>query len=267
MIKNLFFLSALMLTSQLSAQTVIFEENFDTPEKQALWTIGDLDGDEDTWGFVSSVEAEAPSFSGDFAWSFSWFFEAFTPDNILKSPVFKIPQGGKTELTFKVSAADDEEGYYEEHYAVYVIPANSVFTGSETPVYEETLDGGYFNEAKNVNVDISSYVGQDVQLVFRHYNCTDILYIGLDDVVITQSQLSTNDINKSKVAVYQDEANGLVKISGLNDVKKVKLFDLSGKLISNVNQSEMNISNLPKGIYIVNFYTNDEVISRKIIKK
>ena len=91
--------------------------------------------------------------------------------------------------------------------------------------------------------------------------------MSLDDVVITQSQLSTNDVNKSKVAVYQDEANGLVKISGLNDVKKVKLFDLSGKLISNVNHSEMNISNLPKGIYIVNFYTNDEVISRKIIKK
>ena len=265
MIKNLFFLSALMLTSQLSAQTVIFEENFDTPEKQALWTIGDRDGDDDTWEFLNAVENELPNFSGDFAASFSWYFDAFDPDNTLTSPSIKLPEGNNIMLDFKVASGDVE--LFNEHYAVYAIPANSTFTGSETPVFEETLDASYEDVAKKVNVDISSYAGQNIQLVFRHYKSPDIFYIGLDDVVITQSQLSTNDVNKSKVAVYQDEANGLVKISGLNDVKKVKLFDLSGKLISNVNHSEMNISNLPKGIYIVNFYTNDEVISRKIIKK
>ena len=90
MIKNLFFLSALMLTSQLSAQTVIFEENFDTPEKQALWTIGDRDGDDDTWEFLNAVENELPNFSGDFAASFSWYFDAFDPDNTLTSPSIKL---------------------------------------------------------------------------------------------------------------------------------------------------------------------------------
>lgn len=265
MIKNLFFLGCLLVTPQLFAQTVVFEENFDTPERQALWTIGDLDGDEDTWGFVNALEAEAPSFSGDFAWSFSWFFGVLTPDNTLTSPVFKIPEGGKTELTFKVSAADNEEGFYEEHYAVYVIPANSTFTGSETPVFEETLDGGYFDTAKIVNVDISDYANKDVQLVFRHYNCSDILYIGLDDVKITQEKLSTSNINKESIIVYQD--NSFVKISGVKNVKKIKVFDVTGKFVMEVNQSEVNISTLPKGIYIVNFYSGDNVISRKIVKK
>ncbi|WP_314242656.1 T9SS-dependent choice-of-anchor J family protein [Empedobacter tilapiae] len=265
MIKNLFFLGCLLVTPQLFAQTVVFEENFDTPERQALWTIGDLDGDEDTWEFVDAVEAEAPSFSGYFAWSWSWFFGALKPDNTLTSPVFKIPEGGKTELTFKVSAADNEEGFYEEHYAVYVIPANSTFTGSETPVFEETLDGGYFDTAKIVNVDISDYANEDVQLVFRHYNCSDILYIGLDDVKITQEKLSTSDINKESIVVYQD--NSFVKISGVKNVKKIKVFDVTGKFVLEVNQSEANISTLPKGIYIVNFYSGDNVISRKIVKK
>lgn len=264
MIKNLLLLGGVLFTSQINAQTVVFEENFDTPENQALWTIGELDGDEDTWEFVDAIDAEAPSFTGSFAWSWSWFFDALTPDNTLTSPVFTIPEGDKTELSFKVSAADDEENYFEEHYAVYVIPANSTFTGTETPVFEETLDGGYFQVAKTVNVDISSYAGQDVQLVFRHYDCTDILYIGLDDIKVTQEKLATSDINKSTVKVFQD--NGIVKISGLKDVKKVKVFDITGKLVSEVNQSEANISSLPKGIYIVNFYSGDNVISRKIIK-
>lgn len=264
MIKNLLLLGGVLFASQINAQTVVFEENFDTPENQALWTIGELDGDEDTWEFVDAIDAEAPSFTGSFAWSWSWFFDALTPDNTLTSPVFTIPEGDKTELSFKVSAADDEENYFEEHYAVYVIPANSTFTGTETPVFEETLDGGYFQVAKTVNVDISSYAGQDVQLVFRHYDCTDILYIGLDDIKVTQEKLATSDINKSTVKVFQD--NGFVKISGLKDVKKVKVFDITGKLVSEVNQSEANISSLPKGIYIVNFYSGDNVISRKIIK-
>lgn len=267
MIKNLFFLGCLLVTPQLFAQTIVFEENFDTPERQALWTTGDLDGDEDTWGFVSALEAEAPSFTGDFAWSFSWFFGVLTPDNILISPVFRIPEGDKTELTFNVSAADNEEGFYEEHYAVYVIPANTTFTGSEIPVFEETLDGGYFDVAKTVNVDISDYANKDVQLVFRHYNCTDILYIGLDDVKITQEKLATSDINKESIIVYQDEKNGLVKVSGLTDVKRMKIFDVTGKFVMEVHQSEANISSLPKGIYIVNFYTGDHVVSRKIVKK
>ncbi len=267
MIKKLLFLGGVLLTSQLNAQTIVFEENFDTPETQALWTIGDRDGDNDTWEFVDAVEAEAPSFSGSFAWSWSWFFEALTPDNILTSPVFRIPEGDNAELTFNVSAADNEEGFYEEHYAVYVIPANSTFTGSEIPVFEETLDGGYFDVAKTVNVDISDYANKDVQLVFRHYNCTDILYIGLDDVKITQEKLATSDINKESIIVYQDEKNGLVKVSGLTDVKRMKIFDVTGQFVMEVHQSEANISSLPKGIYIVNFYSGDNVISRKIVKK
>ena len=141
MIKNLFFLSALMLTSQLSAQTVIFEENFDTPEKQALWTIGDRDGDDDTWEFLNAVENELPNFSGDFAASFSWYFDAFDPDNTLTSPSIKLPEGNNIMLDFKVASGDVE--LFNEHYAVYAIPANSTFTGSETPVFEETLDASY----------------------------------------------------------------------------------------------------------------------------
>lgn len=119
----------------------------------------------------------------------------------MTSPVIKIPEGNNTELTFNVSTAD-EERYFEEHYAVYVIPANSTFTGAEKPVFVETLDAVYFEVAKIVNVDISDYVGQDVQLVFRHYNCTDILFIGLDDVKITQEKLATTNIEKSKFFVY-----------------------------------------------------------------
>ncbi len=265
MVKNLFFLGALFGASTLFGQTIVFEENFDMPETQKLWTIGDLDGDADSWEFLDATANELPNFSGKLAASFSWYWEAFNPDNTLTSPVIKLPADADLTLDFKVASGDVE--LFDEHYAVFVIPANSTFTGSETPVFEETLDASYEDVAKNINVDISSYAGQDVQLVFRHYNSPDIFYIGMDDVRITKENLSTTEVNQSKAVVYQDQVNSLVKIANVNQVERVKLFDLAGNLLIDVKQSEANISSLPKGIYIVNFYTGDNVISRKIVKK
>lgn len=269
MIKNLFLLGSIVAGSFATAQTTtIFEETFATPATHELWTIGDRDGDNDTWELVSdeeAVDAEIWSFEGGFAWSWSWLYQVFTPDNTLTSPVITLPTEGGLELSFKVAAADDSEGAFEEHYAVYVIPAGATFTGSETPVFEETLDAGYAMEGKVVNLDITEFAGQDVQIVFRHYDCTDIFYVGIDDVKVKHSTLSTSDLINEKVVVYQDQ--NLVKILGFDNVTEVRVFDLTGKKVKQVNASSVDVSNLSKGIYLVNFYNNKEVITRKITVK
>src|SRR5690606_32494518 len=114
------------------------------------------------------------------------------------------------QLSFKVAAGDEE--IFEEHYAVYVIPANTAFTGAETPVFEETMDGGYLSAAKTVNVDISAFVGQDVKLVFRHFNCTDIFYIGIDDVLISSMPLAVSDAQKNEVKIYPNPTSDFIKV-------------------------------------------------------
>ena len=266
MIKKLLFVSALGFMMNVDAQSVVFKETFDTEETRNLWSIDDLDGDNDTWDFVSAEEAETPSFSGDFAWSFSWFFGAFTPDNILTSPDISLPNSDNLELSFKVAAADDEEGYFEEHYAVYVIPANSEFAENMIPVFEETLDGGYFDEGKTVKVNISEFAGQNVKLVFRHYDCTDILYLGLDDVMIENKTLAVSDINKNQIKVYPNPTSDFVKINGVNNIENVRIFDMQGKIVKEVVSDNIDVRHLPKGQYIINVYSGKEVISNKLIK-
>lgn len=189
-----------------------------------------------------------------------------TPDNTLTSPVISLPDNGTLDLSFKVAAADDEEGFFEEHYAVYVIPAGAEFTGNETPVFEETLDAGYATEAKVINLDITEYAGQEVQIVFRHYDCEDILFIGIDDVKVEFTpSLSTAELNKEKAVVYQDQK--IIKIQGFENVNEVRVFDLTGKKVSQVKAESVNVSALPKGVYIVNFYNEKEVVSRKVTIK
>src|SRR6218665_2988409 len=193
MIKKLLSSSLLMIGLTVSAQIVVFKEDFETETGRNSWTNTDRDGDGEKWEFYDD---EMPAFTGWYATSWSWFLEAFTPDNTLTSPVITLPPTQDLLwLRFKIGAFDEE--LFQEHYAVYVIPANSTFTGNETPVFEETLDAGYTETAKNININITSFAGQNVQVVFRHYNCTDIAFIAIDEVqVVLTPGLAVSDANK-----------------------------------------------------------------------
>lgn len=267
MVKKLLLASFLMSSLAISAQNVIFSEDFETEAGRNAWINTDRDGDGQKWEFDnSSVDA----FTGYYATSWSWYFEAFTPDNTLTSPVISLPNdsnnGKQLNLKFDVGAFDDE--VFQEHYAVYVIPVNSTFTGNETPVFEETLDAGYMDEAKHVMIDVTDFAGQDIQVVFRHYNCTDLLVLMIDNVkVIDEDILAVSDLNKNNLQVYPNPTSDFVKINGVENIQKIRIFDMNGKMVLENQASEADIRKLPVGQYILNVHTKSEILSKKIIKK
>lgn len=265
MIKKLLFASLLLSGLAASAQTVLFKEDFETETGRNSWLNTDKDGDGEKWEFDnSSVDA----FTGYYATSWSWYFEAFTPDNTLTSPLITLPNNSAKQLSLKfdVGAFDDE--IFQEHYAVYVIPANSAFTGTETPVFEETLDAGYMEEAKHVTVDVSSFKGQDVKVVFRHYNCTDLLVLIIDNIQVLETEaLAVTDINKANLQVYPNPSSDFIKIKGVDNIQKIRLYDVSGKMVLETQSTEADIRKLPVGQYILNVHSGSDIISKKIIKK
>ena len=266
MIKNL--LSAAMLATAFTsyAQTTVFSEGFDTVEDIQKWQYQDLDGDGEIWEFYNAEEEDMPAYSTYFATSWSWFLDAFTPDNSLISPAITLPStSDKLTLKFKIGAGDD--GVFDEHYAVYVLPVNEVFDGSQTAVFEETLDAGYTETLKNIEVDITEFKGQEVKLVFRHYDCTDILFIGLDDIeVLDETELATSSASKVSFAVYPNPVQDVLKIKGLSAVSKVKVFDLVGKKHIEVEDSKVEVRQLKAGVYLINIYSGDKVYTKKFIK-
>ena len=264
MIKKLLVAYTLGLGAFYFGQTVIFQENFE-PATAALWGNIDRDGDTQKWEFLNAETNEVLSFQGDFAVSFSWYFEAFTPDNALISPEIILPNSGSLNLKFKVAAGDEE--LFEEHYAVYVIPSSATFTGSETPVFEETLDAGYTLSAKNINVNISSFKGQNVKIVFRHFNCTDIFYMGIDDVEVSQNSLAVSNLQTKSFTVYPNPSSDFIKILNAEKIDKIRIFDMSGRLAQETTAQEINIQNFAKGQYILNIHSGNEIISERFIKK
>lgn len=265
MIKKLLFSSLLMTGMATSAQTVLFNEDFETEAGRNSWINTDRDGDGEKWEFDNST---VDAFTGYYATSWSWFFEAFTPDNILTSPVIALPDNSGKQLSLKFDVGAFDDAVFQEHYAVYVIPANSSFTGTETAVFEETLDAGYLEEAKHVTLDLSEFAGQDVQVVFRHYDCTDLLVLIIDNIQVLETEaLAVSDFNKADLQVYPNPSSDFIRIKGVNNIQKIRLYDISGKMVLETQSSEADIRKLPAGQYILNVHSGSEIISKKMIMK
>ncbi|WP_379969662.1 choice-of-anchor J domain-containing protein [Epilithonimonas sp. UC225_85] len=266
MIKKLLFVSALASVFYSQAQTTVFKEDFENSTSVAQWKLYDRDGDGQNWEILNAELNELPNFTGNLAVSFSWYLEVFTPDNVLESPSITLPNSSSLSLSFKAAAGDEE--LFQEYYAVYVIPAASAFTGTETPVFEETFDAGYLDVAKVINIDISSFKGQDVKLIFRHYDCTDIFYMGIDDIEIKDNAgMAVSESAALALKISPNPATDLVKISGIKTFDNVRVFDMTGKIVKEAKTSEVIVKDLPSGQYIINVYSGNQVISRKLIKK
>ncbi|MBF8456246.1 T9SS type A sorting domain-containing protein [Kaistella sp. G5-32] len=82
--------------------------------------------------------------------------------------------------------------------------------------------------------------------------------------------LAVNEFDKSAITIYPNPATEVINITGLDNIKNLKIFSADGKLISsNINtKGEINISKLPPGVYFVEINTDRYSISRiKFIKK
>ncbi len=150
-----------------------FTETFATTSAtRNCWTIIDGDGDGFGWStLLEGTEIEAmTSLSYDNA-----TYNALTPNNWLISPKLHTNAGATITLGWTVESA---QSYPAEHYGVYV-STTTTDTNSFTLVNEWTLTTG---TATPMNVDLSTYAGQDIYIAFRHFNCTDMYVLAIDDI-------------------------------------------------------------------------------------
>ncbi len=180
------------------SREVILSETFDT-EIPSTWTLIDSDGDGHNWewtgtsGHKSSGGRQAQGLRDDKCVMSesahdlgNYNYVAYTPDNYLVTPKVE----GATEVTFKVGSSGNVS-YYAEHYAVC---ASSTGTAAAdfTVVMEE--DVVHSNGTASIEKTVALPAGTKY-VAFRHYNCTDLLAILIDDVTVTGSIAPTPSVN------------------------------------------------------------------------
>ena len=194
----------------------ILTTNFDDSNMNG-WTTIDADNDGFTWVLGSeiggvylvttgSLAGSGHNSSADLVCSGSYRNlddgngVALTPDNYLVSP--QVALGGS--ITFW--ACGQDASYVAEHFGVAVSTTGNTSADDFTTIQEWTMtaksrgasdaaDNAYINKSRGGNrdqgtwyeftVDLSEYSGMGY-VAIRHFNCTDMFILNVDDIVIEQ---------------------------------------------------------------------------------
>ena len=172
--------------------TYIYQEDFED-DNTADWTFIDADGDGYYW-----YRAQVRSYSGSYALTSASYDNtdgALLPDNWAFTPAVTLTSNNY--LSFWIRAQDPN--WSDEHYAVYitdtapdvndlsgyeVLLAEQVYPNTDVLAPVETSSDGYYQ--RFVIPIPSTYNGTAVYIGFRHFNCTDMFMLNIDDVAISE---------------------------------------------------------------------------------
>ena len=124
-------------------------------------------------------------------------------------------------------------------------------------------------ELKEVEFDIEEYYD-----VFKfQLMCGNELghyYFDNFNVTISESNMSVEESFNDIIKVYPNPTTGLINLN-LSDISSINfdIFSINGKLIKryiDYKNSQLDFSGQDKGVYFIQFYVDNKVIVKKIIK-
>ncbi len=181
------------------------------------WTTIDKDGDKRNWMVSSNLMSNFNSgHNGGNALSSESYHRynnnsgtPLNPDNWLISP--QVTLGG----TFTMWACAQDATWAAEHFGIYVSTTSNTNTDSFTLLNEWTLSahGGRDRGERGTrdmgdwcqySVDLSMYAGQTGYIAIRHFDCTDMFYLNVDDFTLdTEATYVPNlPVDLTKATVY-----------------------------------------------------------------
>jgi len=225
------------------------------------WINLDNDGDGFTWNVLAGTDAISV-YEGANAMSSASYdnatYSALTPDNWLITPVLAIPAEG-ANISWYVAAQDPS--YPADHYEV-MISTTGTNPADFTSVYEETIQSSDF-ELRGIN--IPQYAGQNIRVAFVHNECSDQFIMKLDALNITAG-VGVNEFNNN-VSVYPNPATDVLNVSANSNIQSVEIMNLMGQTVQSYNANDLftqiNISSLSNGMYMVRVNTENGVINHK----
>ena len=150
---------------------------------------------------------------------------------------------------------------------------------------EKSLDGNLFAKIKTIKINESSFTQKNYSLLdMNAFSLSDNIYYRLKMIdkdgsteISNIVEISKRGNQQSTILASPNPTNGLLKlsiVSNQNQVSKIDLVDLNGKIVYTTNgnfsigENELNIDMEPlkNGIYFIRFINSEEAKILKIIK-
>ncbi|PHR35246.1 MAG: hypothetical protein COA38_02860 [Fluviicola sp.] len=130
--------------------------------------------------------------------------------------------------------------------------------------YEGYLGGDLFTQQD------FSYDAQDFISEITNYDMdmsTSMLYVSGVSNYYYQSTLGVNDMEIAEARIFPNPSSDFVTISTDSEIEKVSVYGLNGLIMITQNNGDLDISNLPAGVYIVKVKTSTGVAQARFVKQ
>lgn len=269
-------LSIAAIAALTSTQAQIYTANDATA--LGAWTFVDIDGDTYNFSMQDLTSGGSPLASqGATLLSNSWVSAgggtALTPNNIAVSPVINCSAALEVTLDFKAGSIETTaSGWYEEHYAVYVVTntAALIMGTFPTPVLETTLTAGEVMQPQSLDITAVAAGQATVYVVIRHFNCTDENFIVFDDFVVT-GQFASVDENQIEMSVFPNPTTETLNFTMNAVAESISIYSVDGQLVSNelinATTASIDVTGLTEGVYFYEVTTTEGLKSRSTFVK
>lgn len=110
------------------------------------------------------------------------------------------------------------------------------------------------------------------QVRFTHDNYSAEGFAIIDNFRTNNEMASVKDNALTSLSVYPNPANDVINVSNAtNAIEKVVITDMNGRVVKSVvlgvNEAQINISDLSKGVYFLQATSNGASVTEKIVKK
>jgi hypothetical protein len=164
------------------------------------------------------------------------------------------------------SLCNDLYNYYHRRVARALLPStwspqgilpSLLFSGQS---FTSTID---YNLPDSINENQVSLIAFVFRYSTNHQN-DEILNV--EEAPLFFSPTTNVDIlcKDYETCIYPNPTNGNFSIKG-NKIKGVEVINMSGNIVFSSKQTEINLSDLPKGIYIIKIFSDFHITTKKLI--
>ncbi len=303
-----FLLPALLFFSYTAnAQTVLFEDGFETYEDFTIsnvgnWMLHDGDGRSTYIGGITVAQGVLPwanayapmayqifnpSVAGvqnghdgensNFnphsgqkyaaAWASSPSQSSNANNDWLISPAINLGESGN-QLSFWVKSLADDYGLEKYNVLIYVGSAQPTNTNQFTPISGSSAKTAPIAWTKDT-YNLDAYSNQTIRFAIQ-YVSSDVYMLMVDDALVTTGSLGTNDAQVSKATmIYPNPSTGVFNIQSSKKINDVNIITSDGRTINTLKASDkVDLTSKPKGTYILKLnFADGSSSTEKVIKK
>lgn len=191
-------LSLIFIGTQFSFSQTYFSDDFESGQNG--WSYIDHNNDGYNWLLMTGTQLSLPAAAGQVLVSRSWSNNVpITPNNLAVSPAIDLT--GASDNVFLEYTFYANQGFPQDKYSVYISTSNTATDIlATTPIHTET---GTATTAVGTirSLDLSSYMGQTIYITFRHYDCYDKDFIGIDNLSV--KTISNNDVSLESANIQE----------------------------------------------------------------